>query len=127
MEIIWENSSLYLVREQHNNPWVKIFLKNEQKELTDATPKEQMEIFKIALIVEKTMRTFYNPTKINHASFGNVLPKVHWHIQARFADDEFFPEPTWGKKQREFSLILPDFSEFCKLLVVELNASQKDN
>lgn len=124
MEIIWENNFLYLTKEKHNNPWIKIFLKNEYKELTDALEEEQKEVFEVALIIEKTMREFYNPTKINHASFGNVLPKVHWHVQARFADDEFFPEPTWGKKQREFKLILPDFNEFAKFLIDKLNKTK---
>jgi diadenosine tetraphosphate (Ap4A) HIT family hydrolase len=42
--------------------------------------------------------------KINIASFGNLLPQVHWHIMARFETDSYFPEPMWGQKQRACSM-----------------------
>ena len=53
-----------------------------------------------------------NPDKINIASFGNYVPHVHFHIMARFKEDSFFPEPMWGKKQREANLDLPSFEIF---------------
>ncbi|MEY4504620.1 MAG: hypothetical protein RL154_916 [Pseudomonadota bacterium] len=122
MEIIWENEILYLLQEQNELPWVKIFLKSEKKELTDCTQIEQNEIFTTALRVESAMREYYNPAKINHASFGNILPKVHWHIQARFNNDAYFPESLWGVKQQDAKLNLPPFDGFIKLLKKKLNA-----
>jgi diadenosine tetraphosphate (Ap4A) HIT family hydrolase len=47
------------------------------------------------------MIDYFKPDKINLASFGNYVTHVHMHIQARFKDDSFFPEPTWGIKQRD--------------------------
>ena len=58
------------------------------------------------------MIAYYNPTKINIASFGNYMPHVHWHIMARFEGDSYFPEPMWGVKQREASLKLPSSKIF---------------
>jgi hypothetical protein len=46
---------------------------------------------------------------VNIASFGNLLPQVHWHIMARFETDSYFPEPMWGQKQRAAQLDLPSF------------------
>jgi diadenosine tetraphosphate (Ap4A) HIT family hydrolase len=46
------------------------------------------------------MLSYFNADKINIASFGNLLPQVHWHIMARFETDSYFPEPMWGQKQR---------------------------
>ena len=58
------------------------------------------------------MLSFYKPTKINIASFGNYVPHVHFHIMARFENDSFFPEPMWGKKQREGTFKSEDFNQF---------------
>jgi len=66
------------------------------------------------------MIAYYNPKKINIASFGNYMPHVHWHVMARFEEDSFFPEPMWGIKQREGDLSLPDFEGFCKKVVKAL-------
>jgi diadenosine tetraphosphate (Ap4A) HIT family hydrolase len=38
---------------------------------------------------------------VNLASLGNVVPHLHWHVIARFADDKHFPQPIWGQAQRE--------------------------
>ncbi len=62
------------------------------------------------------MIEYYHPEKINIASFGNYVPHVHFHIMARFKEDSYFPEPMWGKKQRNANLNLPDFSKFCEIV-----------
>jgi diadenosine tetraphosphate (Ap4A) HIT family hydrolase len=69
------------------------------------------------------MLSYYHPQKINIASFGNMLPHVHWHISARFKEDSYFPEPMWGSVQREGKLDLPSFEVFCEELVRELETS----
>jgi diadenosine tetraphosphate (Ap4A) HIT family hydrolase len=53
------------------------------------------------LAVEDALRDVLQPAKINLASFGNVVPHLHWHVIPRFADDPHFPEPLWGARQRE--------------------------
>jgi diadenosine tetraphosphate (Ap4A) HIT family hydrolase len=63
-------------------------------------------------ITEKLILSYFNADKINIASFGNLLPQVHWHIMARFETDSYFPEPMWGQKQREAQLDLPSFEVF---------------
>jgi diadenosine tetraphosphate (Ap4A) HIT family hydrolase len=42
-----------------------------------------------------------HPDKINLASFGNVVPHLHWHVIPRFEDDAHFPAPIWGKRKEE--------------------------
>ncbi len=80
-------------------------------------PKEiRTEIYDLLDVIEKEMLAYYQPKKINIASFGNYVPHVHWHIMARFEEDSYFPEPMWGTKQREANLNLPSFTAFCKLL-----------
>ncbi len=73
------------------------------------------------LLIEKQMLKYYNPKKINIAMFGNYLPHLHIHVMARFEDDSYFPEPMWGKKQRESNLTLPSFENFKRELLEQLN------
>ena len=60
------------------------------------------------------MIAFSKPEKVNIASYGNYCPQVHMHIMARFKEDAFFPEPMWGKRQRDDKEFKGDFSTFIK-------------
>lgn len=110
--IIYENNILYIEKEPSTIPWVKIFPKTTCKELSDCDKTTRAILLDTMLKIEKLMLEFYKPKKINIAMFGNYLPKLHIHIMARFKNDTHFPEPMWGKKQRENELVLPDFDKF---------------
>lgn len=120
--MIYSDEFIRIERENSQIPWVKIFTIAEYKELSDCDEKTLNRLFCASLECERVMREFYNPTKINMASFANYVPRVHIHIQARFSEDEYFPESMWGKKQRESSLNLGDFEEFAKILKARLEA-----
>ena len=47
--------------------------------------------------VEAVVPPAFSAHKINLASFGNMVPHVHWHIIPRWQDDRHFPEPVWGR------------------------------
>jgi diadenosine tetraphosphate (Ap4A) HIT family hydrolase len=49
---------------------------------------------------ESVLRELYQPEKVNLASFGNVVPHVHWHVIARFVDDAHFPDAIWAPARR---------------------------
>lgn len=116
--MIYENNNLFIEKEESQIPWVKIFTKYPYKELSHCPKNVQKEIFDMVLICEKTMIDFYNPEKINIASFANYVPRVHFHVMARFKEDAFFPECMWGKQQREIKeLNLADFKDFTDLLL----------
>jgi len=119
-DIIYENDLLYICIEESEIPWLKIFSKQDCKELSDCDNDSKNALFNALDTIEKTMISFYRPEKINIALFGNYLPKLHIHIMARFKEDSYFPEPMWGKKLRESSLDLPDFDRFIKLLTEKL-------
>jgi diadenosine tetraphosphate (Ap4A) HIT family hydrolase len=51
--------------------------------------------------VEQVLRDHLQPAKINLASFGNVVPHLHWHVIPRYADDRHFPNPVWGSAMRD--------------------------
>ena len=119
--IIYQNDLIKIEIEPFEIPWLKIFTQKKIKEFSQCDDKVKLEIFRVLDIIEKEMISYFNPEKINIASFGNYVPHVHFHIQARFKEDSFFPEPTWGKKQRESNLNLKDVDIFYKNLVLKLN------
>ncbi|MEY3089859.1 MAG: hypothetical protein RL113_175 [Pseudomonadota bacterium] len=114
MSIIYQNKNIRIEIETSEIPWLKIFTQQAYKEMSEVPDAIKLEIYHILDTIEKEMISYYQPTKINIASFGNYVPHVHWHIMARFETDSFFPEPMWGKKQREGVLSLPDFNTFCQ-------------
>lgn len=118
--VIFENKDIYIKQHQSEIPWLVIFTKIEYKEISQVPRELQIDILDIENIIEQEFINYYNPKKINRASFGNYLPRVHYHIMARFENDSFFPEPMWGIKQREAVLVLPSFDDFCKSLVEKL-------
>ncbi len=119
-KLIFENETLYIEKEDSIIPWVKIFPKKECKELSDCDKSTRDLLINTMLTVEKAMIEFYHPEKINIAMFGNYLPKLHIHVMARFKEDSHYPEPMWGKEQRENKLNLPSFDEFKKILQEKL-------
>lgn len=116
----FNNQYINIQIEESEIPWLKIFTNKKHKEFSDCPVETKQEIFRLLEIIEKEMIKYYNPEKINIASFGNYVPHVHFHIMARFKEDSYFPEPMWGKKQREAKLDLPSFEVFCKTLIKQL-------
>ena len=118
---LYENHLIKIEIEPFEIPWLKIFTQEPLKEFSHCSQQLKLEILRALDICEKEMIEYFQPTKINIASFGNYLPHVHFHIQARFEQDSYFPEPTWGKKQRESQLKLKDFNIFYNHLILKLN------
>ncbi|MDF1878327.1 HIT domain-containing protein [Sulfurimonas sp. SAG-AH-194-C20] len=124
-KIIYEDFSLYVEKEESEIPWLKIFTKEPYKELGDVPAGLRTKLWETYDLIEYEMRHYYNPKKINMASFANILPRVHIHIMARFEEDSYFPQSMWGEKQRDVNLNLPNEDEFHKRVFNAL--TQKHN
>ncbi|MBD3840459.1 MAG: HIT family protein [Campylobacterales bacterium] len=120
MEPLFENELVKVLVEPFEIPWIKIFTQQNIKEFSQCDNLTKQEILRCVDVTERLMLEYFKPAKINIASFGNYLPHVHFHVQARFENDSFFPEPTWGVKQRQSNLDLPDFKLFYEALVLKL-------
>jgi diadenosine tetraphosphate (Ap4A) HIT family hydrolase len=118
--MIYRNTLVYIEKHDSEIPWIKIFSVKEYKELYDCDIDTKDALIKAMFETEKVMMEFYKPDKINIASFGNYIPLVHIHIQARFREDSYFPESMWGQKQREGNLQLPSFEIFSELLAQKM-------
>lgn len=110
--IIYENTTFLIEKEESEIPWLKIFTKEPYRELGDVPKELRTKLWEVYDIIEHEMVEYYNPKKINMASFANMLPRVHIHVMARFENDSYFPNPMWGEKLREAKLNLPDEEEF---------------
>lgn len=103
-------------------PWLKIFTQTKRKEFSECTQEEKQVIWEMLDLIEKEMLAYFKPEKINIASFGNMLPHVHWHIMARFTNDSYFPEPMWGQKQREGDAVVAPMEPFIERIREKLIA-----
>lgn len=120
--IIYEDTDIYIEKEESEIPWLKIFTKEPYKELGDMPKELRTRLWEVYDILENEMKRYYNPKKINMASFANMLPRVHIHVMARFEFDSYFPNPMWGERLREGNLKLPQEEEFHRRVFNALNS-----
>jgi diadenosine tetraphosphate (Ap4A) HIT family hydrolase len=118
--MLYSNSLIYIERHDSDIPWLKIFTHALHKEFSECSRDEKEMIWECLDIIEKEMLRYFNPAKINIASFGNMLPRVHWHVMARFEDDNYFPEPMWGSKQREGFVLTTPMEPFIEAMKLKL-------
>src|SRR5512133_3634884 len=69
-------------------------------ELSDLDASDRALCLAAVCAVEQALREQLQPTKINLAALGNVVPHLHWHVIARFDWDSHFPAPVWSAAQR---------------------------
>ena len=120
--MIYTNSLIYLEIHESEIPWFKIFTHEPHKEFSECSRDERIMIFDALDLIEKEMIAYFRPDKINIASFGNMLPRVHWHVMARFKNDSYFPEPMWGSKQREGEIQMAPMEPFIENLKAVLTS-----
>ena len=100
--LIWRDGSCRVIRvEDPDYPgFCRVVWHEHVAEMTDLTATSQRHLFNVVIATEAALRQLMQPDKINLASFGNVVPHLHWHVIPRFRDDRHFPEPVWGATQR---------------------------
>jgi diadenosine tetraphosphate (Ap4A) HIT family hydrolase len=69
-------------------------------EFSDLDDAERSLCMAAVNAVELVLREHLQPTKINLAALGNVVPHLHWHVIARFDWDTHFPAPVWAQAIR---------------------------
>jgi len=96
--VIWRDARLRVVApgEPDYPAFVRVIARPHLAEMTDLPPADREHLMAVVLEVEQAMRDELAPAKINLASFGNVVPHLHWHVIPRWHDDRHFPQPVWG-------------------------------
>lgn len=102
-EVLWQSSLCRVVRvaDPHYPGFCRVILNAHVREMTDLDAGQRRQLMDVVFAVESVVRELFKPDKINLASFGNMVPHLHWHIIPRWRDDKHFPEPIWGKVQRD--------------------------
>ena len=103
--VLWRNAQLRVIRV--NDPdypgFCRIVWQAHVREMSHLAPAERQQLMAAVFAVESVVRELFAPDKINLASFGNMVPHLHWHVIPRWRDDRHFPEPVWGQVQRPAS------------------------
>lgn len=99
---IWRNKHFYAIDASSEDlpGFVRVIAVDHIKEISDLPTAVRSELFEILNTVERIMIDTMHPDKVNWASLGNMVPHVHWHLIARFADDAFFPGSVWSQRLR---------------------------
>jgi len=79
----------------------RVILNAHVAEFSALPAPERQRLMDAVVAVEQVLIEQLRPSKINLASLGNVVPHLHWHVIARFADDAQFPAPIWASAVRE--------------------------
>jgi diadenosine tetraphosphate (Ap4A) HIT family hydrolase len=103
--LLWRSEKLRVIRvvDAQFPGFYRVIWNAHVAEWTDLAPADRSLLMQTVAKVETLLRHALQPTKINLASLGNVVPHLHWHVIARFADDSHFPNPIWGQAMREVS------------------------
>ncbi len=101
--VLWADDACRVIRV--DDPvlpgFCRVIWNEHVREMSDLPVADRNRLMQVVFAVEAALRECWNPDKINLASFGNVVPHMHWHVIPRWRDDRFFPEPIWGKAQRD--------------------------
>lgn len=100
--LLWEDDFLRIIRVESTDyvGFCRVVLKQHLAEMTDLNLAARARLMNVVYAVETVLRAVYQPTKINLASLGNVVPHLHWHLIPRLSDDPHFPNPIWGEVLR---------------------------
>ncbi len=69
-------------------------------EFSDLPPADRAACMEAVAAIEQAMRTHLQPAKVNLAALGNMVPRLHWHLVARYEWDSHFPAPVWAAATR---------------------------
>ena len=101
-DTLWHDDfcRVILVADPDYAGYCRVILNRHVREMTDLDTSARERLMRVVFAVEAAVRRVMRPDKINLASFGNMVPHLHWHVIPRFADDRHFPNSIWGEPTR---------------------------
>jgi diadenosine tetraphosphate (Ap4A) HIT family hydrolase len=100
--VLWRDDFCRVVRVAHADypGFCRVILDRHVAEMTDLTEAQRERMLRVVFACERALRDIMTPDKVNLASFGNVVPHLHWHVIPRFRDDAHFPDSIWAATRR---------------------------
>src|SRR5215470_745153 len=78
-------------------PWlILVPRRSGKREIIDLATADQQALLGEIGHACRAIRKAFNPTKLNVAALGNVVPQLHVHVIGRFPEDPAWPRPIWG-------------------------------
>lgn len=71
------------------------------RELLDLDEADRAMLLGEISVVSRALETLFKPDKLNIAALGNVVPQLHLHLLVRYQTDAAWPQPVWGRGERE--------------------------
>lgn len=89
--------SLVLLTKARQWPWL-IFVPRRagMSELLDLDAGDRGQLMEEIARASRNLDQIYHPDKINTGALGNIVPQLHVHVIARFANGPVWPRPVWG-------------------------------
>lgn len=92
----WPLCQLRLINDQQY-PWFLLVPRRKAlREYIDLSEQDALQLQLESRRLSQWMLQKFQPTKLNIAALGNVVPQLHIHHIARFTDDTAWPAPVWG-------------------------------
>jgi diadenosine tetraphosphate (Ap4A) HIT family hydrolase len=102
-EILWQDDVCRIVAVAHPDypGFCRVILRQHISEMSHLESSARDRLMQAVFAAEAMLLEQMSPDKINLASFGNVVPHLHWHVIPRFVDDRHFPDSVWAAPRRE--------------------------
>ena len=102
-DVLWRDRRcrVILAADADYPAYCRVIWNDHEEEMTGLGPADRGYLMQVVFTVESALRELLKPDKMNLASLGNQVAHLHWHVIPRFADDAHFPQPVWGKRQRD--------------------------
>jgi len=103
---VWQGARLRVIRADEPGfpAFYRVVWTAHAAEFSDLSEEDRLLCMQVVAAVERVLRVQLEPTKINLAALGNMVPHLHWHVIARFDWDSHFPAALWAPAQRERAL-----------------------
>ena len=100
--LVWRGAQMRVIRAQEAGfpGFYRVVWNAHVAEWSDLAPGDRARCMDVVAAVERVLRAHLQPTKVNLAALGNVVPHLHWHVVARYDWDSHFPGAIWAAPQR---------------------------
>lgn len=91
----FEHSIFVIGEHQYHRGYAQVILKQHVVELHELAPSLQAAHFQEVMTATRALVKTFQPSKMNHACYGNLDPHLHWHLFPRYTSDPHHQKQPW--------------------------------
>lgn len=103
LQILSTESATVRLRIETRWPWCLVIPRSEKTEFHQIERAQRDQLTDLVCAVADAITRFPAVTKVNIASFGNVVAQQHWHVIGRWPDDPAWPDSVIGASTEPMS------------------------